>query len=333
MGYYRLILAFMVLYSHAVGPLFGWNIGVFAVISFFVISGYVMALLVNKRYPATKDVFRFYLDRALRLFPQYLLYASLTLICVALLGLSDHFLSGLTPLSIVMNMLLLPLGYFMFGLDDAMLIPPAWSLGLELTFYAVFPLFWALPRRFQQLLVCGSIGVFALAVAGMIHSDWFGYRLIPGTFFMFIVGTSLAFPEKFGRAFPAGILLLAGMGLAVVVSNERLYAAPYNKEVLAGLITGIIAVSVLRKFRFGRIDEFLGNLSYGVFLNHYLLVYIAHRFEWSGGLFIPVVSLGLSFLSYRYVERYAIEWRHKIRSARAASSSQTDASQAFAGSQ
>jgi peptidoglycan/LPS O-acetylase OafA/YrhL len=48
-----------------------WSLGLVllaaAVISFFVICGYVMALLVAKHYPTLSTVPSFYLDRAARL--------------------------------------------------------------------------------------------------------------------------------------------------------------------------------------------------------------------------------------------------------------------------
>lgn len=45
MGTYRLFLAFSVLYSHAFGMIFGRSPGVIAVISFFIMSGYLNGLV------------------------------------------------------------------------------------------------------------------------------------------------------------------------------------------------------------------------------------------------------------------------------------------------
>mgnify|MGYP003343567634 FL=1 len=50
MGYLRLILALLVLLSHAGWRVAGLNPGVTAVIGFYLISGYVMAGLVRSHY-------------------------------------------------------------------------------------------------------------------------------------------------------------------------------------------------------------------------------------------------------------------------------------------
>jgi hypothetical protein len=50
-GYYRLLLAFFVVISHADQVIFfssGYHIGVSAVISFFLLSGFVMTALIQK---------------------------------------------------------------------------------------------------------------------------------------------------------------------------------------------------------------------------------------------------------------------------------------------
>ncbi len=67
MGAYRLLLAVLVAVSH-MGKLFmGFNPGVVAVISFLLISGFVMTSLIERNYKAPEKIGRFYLDRALRL--------------------------------------------------------------------------------------------------------------------------------------------------------------------------------------------------------------------------------------------------------------------------
>lgn len=312
MGAYRLFLAFCVLYSHVFGGIMGWNIGVVAVISFFVMSGYVMAILVSKHYPAIGDVPAFYKDRAARLFPQYILYMVATLTCVHMIGISDPFLLDTGPLHILLNALILPLGFYMFGLDNALYIPPAWSLGLEFSFYLVFPFFWRFSLPWKYALIIVSLAVAFSALMGLINTDWFGYRLLPGTFFIFAVGSALAKPETIGRYYPLLVLGLGLTALIVVLTNQRLYTLPYNREVMAGIVIGIVIVGALGKRRFSRFDELLSNLSYGVFLNHVLLMWLAKHFGIS--LFaVPLVSLALAYVTYNLVEKPALRWRHRLR--------------------
>ena len=76
MGIYRLLLSIFVAFSHMGITFYGYNPGVFAVISFFLLSGYAMRILIEKYYTEPFSVSGFYIDRAIKLFPQYIFYVS-----------------------------------------------------------------------------------------------------------------------------------------------------------------------------------------------------------------------------------------------------------------
>jgi peptidoglycan/LPS O-acetylase OafA/YrhL len=67
------------------------------------------------------------------------------------------------------------------------------------------------------------------------------------------------------------------------------------------------------------VDEFFGNLSYGVFLNHFIIIWVMQKFlavKAFGILHIIILlmsSCGLAFISFIYIERPALIWRHAIR--------------------
>jgi peptidoglycan/LPS O-acetylase OafA/YrhL len=313
MGSWRFFLAYCVLYTHAFGRVSGFSIGVTAVISFFVMSGYVMALLLNRYYQGPKAIAAFYVDRAARLFPQYLFYVILTLVLSPVFGLPHAYLSNRGLSDIILNVLMLPVGYYMFGVVHQIYVPPAWTLGLEATFYLVFPFFWLLPKRWKYIPIGGSILVFTAAFFGFINTDWYGYRLLLGTFFIFAAGAALADPKAISRNFPKVVMTLSGVAALVTFYSPRLFAFRYNMEVTTGAVIGVGAVTLLRNFRFSAVDEFLGNLSYGVFLNHFLLIFIADRFRINYCLFVPVGSVALSVISYKLVERPALNWRRRLR--------------------
>lgn len=316
MGTYRLILASLVLYSHAFGDIFGVNPGVMAVISFFVISGYVMSLLVQRNYPSFGDVPTFYLDRAARIFPQYLFYVFVTLLLASTVGIHDDFVADRGPIYILANLAILPLGFYMLGLNHAIYVPPAWSLGLELTFYLLFPFFWLLPKRAKYAALAISILVFILAYFGLINSNWFGYRLIPGTFFIFIAGASIAIPLAISSRY--ALLTAAGMAVAFIglLLFPTIRALPYNFEVTLGAVIGIAAIAWLKRYPRTAWDEYLGNLSYGVFLSHYLFIFIADRFGIDRWLIVPIGTLIAAALTYELVEKPVLKARHNLRKKR-----------------
>ena len=263
MGIYRLLLAILVAISHAGISFYDYNPGVVAVISFYILSGYVMSMLIGKYYKRPSVVPTFYLDRAVRLFPQFVFYTILSSILIYFLKLDSPFLNTLNIYNWWLNFLMLPQAFYMFWPDAGWLvIPQSWSLGLEVTFYLVIP--WILiyfSKRQVYTLACASFCIFLAAYFGIINSDFYGYRLLPGTLFMFIVGWSFFQNDSDSRKFRIIVLFSAGALLLIALLNESLYQMPYNKEVLVGLMIGILAVSTIRRFSFSNLDEFLGNLS------------------------------------------------------------------------
>jgi peptidoglycan/LPS O-acetylase OafA/YrhL len=313
MGFYRLLLAYCVLHSHAFGPIFGVNVGVVAVISFFVMSGYVMTRLRDRHYPRLADVPAFYLDRAARLFPQFLFYLALTLVLIEAIDLRSFYFREPTLLDVAAHATMLPLGFFMLGLDQ-LFMPQGWSLGLELCFYLAVPFYLLAGSRWRGAILAASLAVFALATLGVVNTDYWGYRLLPGTFFIFAAGIALARAD----ATPARFALLVALGMAAAwiglkLLAPALYVLPFTAEVLLGGALGIPLVALLAKLRFSRLDDYLGDLSYGVFLNHFILIWIAERYALAPWLVVPLGSLLLSALTYRIVEQPALRFRRRLR--------------------
>lgn len=312
MGSYRLILSVLVLLSHAGVWIFGINQGVVAVISFFLLSGFVMAALIRRYYLDVLLVGDFYADRILRLFPQYIFYLTATLIFVGVTGFHSPQVEGLTAFKVVLNYLMLPLSFYMYGLNDAMPIPQAWSLGLELTFYLLIPfiLIW----RLEVKSFIFSVMVFAFAYFGVIPAHFFGYRLLPGVLFIFLVGC-FVFDRR--KKFLWLTFLMALIAFFAVLLDRTLQR-PYNFEVLLGVLIGLPVVVVLNRSNFGKMDEFLGNISYGVFLNHFLLIWV---FEYFGvGIDAPfyvaglvLASVALAWVSFSLIEQPVLKYRRALR--------------------
>ena len=85
MGLVRVALALAVLLSHLPLASYKFLSGGLAVQSFFIVSGFYMALVLGGKY---KDVGLFYSNRLLRLFPTYFVtcaLAALTVLSIVLL--------------------------------------------------------------------------------------------------------------------------------------------------------------------------------------------------------------------------------------------------------
>lgn len=316
MGAYRLLLAVLVAVSHMGKMFMGFNPGVVAVISFLLISGFVMTSLIERNYQAPEKVGRFYLDRALRLYPQFLFYFILSCAVIYFLLPGTPQWAELTFRNIAASLAIVPLGFYMFGASGSWIVPPAWSLGLEMCFYLVIP--FLLIYRARGVAFALSVAVFIPACLGFVNTDYYGYRLLPGVLFIFLCGSYLYKPQTKGFAIAGGTAVAAALIFAAIMMGwiER---RPSNAEVAAGIALGIPAVYGLTTLKFHRIDEFLGNISYGVFLNHFLVIYFLHglwpitSFDWSKVATVLVLSFLLSGVSYYCVERPALKFRHKLR--------------------
>jgi peptidoglycan/LPS O-acetylase OafA/YrhL len=316
MGTYRFLLALCVMLSHLGFSVGGHNPGVASVVGFYVISGYVMTALIRKYYATPSRFGLFMLDRSMRLYPQFLVYLGLQTLSVWLLRPPIHELSDLTINKFLLNLLMIPVNFYQIdwlGLGTCALMP--WSLGLELLFYLVIPFILIFEVRF--IFFALSLLVFLAAYLGFLNTDLFGYRFLPGTLFMFLCGSLLRdFKHPVSRRVLGVMLGILPLGLWGIHVHPGLNL-PYNVEVLWGLWLAIPLVYWLGRKKSGDLDTWLGNLSYGVFLNHPVLLFA------SLGLGIDVheplnamvfigTSILMSWISYRCVERPIVDLRHKL---------------------
>ncbi|MCK7593612.1 acyltransferase family protein [Pseudomarimonas salicorniae] len=312
MGTLRLLLALSVVLFHS-GPfwLTGTHFvgGVLAVESFFVISGFYMALVLGERYRGRLGAF--YWNRFARLFPLYwavwLLYflageiepsidrfaalaasdpspgtVALVLIANWLLIGSDWLLllsSGSEGLYFTGNFLAEPVWLFKFHY-----VPQAWSLPIELAFYAIAPFLVHSPRRLLALAMASFAAKYAtLAQLGPVD-PWY-YRFAPFELWLFCLG-ALAWHGM--QRFDTGSLVrwrwpvLLAMVLAIL-GFEWLGDAPLHSITSPGyaafLVALCIALPVLfRAFGDSRWDRQLGELSYPIYLSHLLVVGVVVHF-------------------------------------------------------
>lgn len=317
MGAFRLLLAVLVAISHMGISIAGHNPGVFAVVSFLIISGLVMTALIDKSYNSLNRVPAFYLDRAIRLYPQFVFYFVLSCAVIWMILPGTPVAGALTAKNIIPSLGIAPLGLYMFGITSPDIIPPAWSLGLEAFFYLVIPFILIWKVRGAMFLI--SVLIAIAACIGTINTDVYGYRLLPGVLFIFLCGSYMLRGGKTSKALITLIWLLQ-IALFTAIQKGLIKEAPSNTELTAGLIFGIPAVYFLSKLGYHKIDEFLGNISYGVFLNHFVFIYIFRAFGITDYSITIWPALGLitcsvlgSLASYYVIEKPALRLRHKIR--------------------
>jgi len=315
LGTYRFILAALVVESHATGPLIRhtWplNPGIWAVAGFFVLSGYVM-----RRHAETLSPGQFYLDRFLRIYPHFVLFYVLSF--VAVYGLlntpAPQLVSTPQGPAIGASLLVLPMAFanpILFGdagkwISSTLIVPQAWSLGIEASYYLLLP-FIARAPRMREMLFWTSLATFAASALNIIPPEY-GYWWLPGTLWMFLLGYRLHDMS------PTRIQSLGVCGLGIMVIA---FALPFRQtptvEVASGALIAAAVIARLAKAPASGHDTFLASMSYSLFLCHYIPIWLGASY-----LVIAVVSLGLAHLG-AHLEMRIADFRRYIRARRLAS--------------
>lgn len=336
LGSVRFVLALLVLVSHLPNNAMPLNVGVVAVICFYFISGWLMERSYARfSSHATRPAWDFWIDRLLKLFPQYLVVLCVTAALIATLGVPNDVWLLSQPITVeklFLNALLLPANYvfppFVFdALLPHPLIPPAWSLSTELHFYLLLPLLFCLNHRRWLLLLCGVAAVqfssFFFA-SGPFNADNAGYRYIFGVLTVFMYGFAFSRRDSMlYRRISAGVWLLFALFLFVVSPLTGIDRNGFVLEVLLGGVIALPLCIVLRYIgnvpRYQKIDTWLGDLAYPIFLSHFLAFYLVEKVLLVSAktpmwffLFSLVVCLSLSMglsAMQKAVERYRIRRR------------------------
>lgn len=331
-GYLRFFLAILVLLSHFEYEVFGLHPGVIAVVLFYMLAGYVVTDLLARVFePGPTMLWRFYAERCLRIFPLYFYCLSLTLLFVLLTNFGQP---AVSLKRLVYHLLVVPLNYYTL-LDGFILqnprdtlIPTAWSLGAELQAYLLLP-FVLRFKSVKLLTTVTSVLVFSVATIGAIYPEQLSYRLLCGTFFMFVLGSCLYKQTQYHRrpdivAKLGGfdqVFLQVGYGICVLclVASGLLgnLDQDYSIEVLTGVLFGIpilygIASSPLRL----PFNTLLGDLSYGIFLSHFLAKWYLMQFHpalplnsLAGRCFALFLSIVISLPGILLIEKSIFPYR------------------------
>lgn len=336
LGIMSFVLALLVLLSHTSGAGFVINPGVVAVIIFYFLSGHLMRRsYLRFTQKSTTPIRDFYLDRILKLFPQYAIVVAASFIAIAWWGPAEHVLflnQQASVKKVALNLLLLPANYVFPPLlvPDMLphpIVPPAWSLAAEFHFYLLLPWICLLGRRGFAALLSVTLGINIAAMffaSGNFNSDNFGYRYIFGVLTFFLLG--FAYTHKDDPFYRRALIMACSaylLMLLVVAPALGLFANPHVLEVLLGAtLAWPLAAAALKHGApdawLKKLDERLGRLAYPIFISHFLAFYLCEKllgFKGQAGLQIPLivlVCLGLSLIlqhAQRTVDMYRIRLR------------------------
>ncbi len=337
MGLFRLVLAISVLIAHST-PIFSNTLvgGRVAVESFFMISGFYMALILSTKYKTNLKTF--YKNRFLKLFPLYWFFTILVVIVSFVTTgkftiFKDYIISPLSKFILIFfnlsplfndltNFLAVNINtghiFFTSAFRDTvpeiwnyLILPQGWTIGLEITFYLFAPLL--VKQKTKILLLIASLSLIARLISyyflGFNHDPW-QYRFFPFEILFFIAGI-IAY-RVYAR-FCMGGLYIHPILLVFPIFLFTIFFKYFPNIIFYYLIV-FISIPFLFKFtKNNKFDRFLGELSYPLYLCHFLIIDIFaqiikvnHQYL---GLYSLLISLPVAILSYNLT--YATIYRNK----------------------
>jgi exopolysaccharide production protein ExoZ len=300
--YLRAVAALMVVLYHLNahgGPLLKAFTAEFSsgVDIFFVVSGFIMLITSQRATP-----FSFIGRRIARIVPLYWL---LTLATCAAAVLSSHRHSAT---EVVKSLLFIP--YLDVHGSGIVLpiIPPGWSLDLEMYFYVLFAVTLAAPLRRWAVPILGVVFAILMAFhdAVMARGDIAAFYLQP-RIIEFWAGMAIGWLYLNERLTAAPAIAMA----AVVVGFAGLVAFDLPFQVPAVLlVAGVVSLERAQRVPRWPILGYLGDASYSTYLTHgaaldviYLTWRHFHRPEGVLGEVVALVaSVAVGLLCYRFVE-------------------------------
>lgn len=331
-GTYRFLLAMLVFVSHLIAKEKYYFIGNYAVFAFFTLSGYTVAFILQNSYLQMPYGIRKYaLNRFLRIYPLYWAVFALTLGIMSLyteqatlLGayhFPHHWFDWFCNLTLIN--FFIPLKF--------LTVATSWSLYNEMFCWMLMP--WLLrSARFQAIFMSLGVGFILLNVADHYYEPDAVMRfsvcmLLPGAFFPFCAGLYI-FKAKSSNTFPAkpayALLCVVGLvALHIAISLqliEEFLLGCYLSLLLHIYLIGWLSNLQVRSALFSKLDRFLGNLAYPIYLLNFTIILLVSgaypQLALHSTLFWVLTIAAL--LAMAIVLHYGIEWpierlRRKIK--------------------
>jgi peptidoglycan/LPS O-acetylase OafA/YrhL len=317
-----------------------------AVAFFFTLSGFLITylLLDERNRTGQVNISNFYMRRVLRIWPLYFLIVGFGLIFYNLVLPK----MGITrPLEYNIWLAILLYTLFLPNLMNSLysvggILNPTWSIGVEEQFY----LLWApIVKRWHNrlLLICGIIMVLSLTAFTVNRMNLFGLREMQNFF------------DQLKFHFMAAGAIMAWM---LFYKPVRLFALPFFRwrwlqwvfafllleflflgsprhwlleETLQMLLYSWLIIDVaanphrLVNIK-TRLTEWLGEISYGIYMYHMIAVYATSRYFqsaqwWKASLILYLVTyygmvigltILLAYLSHRFFERPILKLKRRF---------------------
>ena len=332
----RAVAAISVLFAHMWSSFEDWGVTPHwhipwpsgPVTTFFVISGFLITFLLMNEIGKTDDVSipKFYMRRILRIWPLYYAYLAMALFATWLFhgeinNAAWFYIFFAGNISQALGSGIIPLYHF-------------WSLDVEEQYYLWYP--WIVKYSKKHVLTFVSVlfvcwfgaksAIYIFLGKGMLYSILGMVRF--DCMMLGAMGAIMYYrkTEWFCKLCSNRIVALIAW---VLFFTSGLYAdhlpSPVRNEFIALISLFVIMTGLLRKpILENRVMNYLGQISYGIYVIHPLLLYVLTRLVKPADfmpdaiasivifLSITVLTIGLASLSYKFFEMPFLRLKNKF---------------------
>lgn len=293
--------------------------GLYFVSSFYILSGIAMMIAYGRTPLTLLKIADFIVKRFFRIMPLFWLVSSIAIV---------HMYTGVIPFPANFsktNLLLSITGLFCWIQPRAYFSAGMWSIGNELAFYSLFPVFLYMLKIkyfFYVTIILGIVSSFAWANIILADhlgtsSEWSNYihPLNQLCFFLsgMLIGWALNKQHFSASRLQYATLMVLGIALFFLVSNrisrdQAIVGLPKVFMLMVCVAMSVGAAGCAATGYAGRILEWLGRISYSLYLLHWPIYLWVNKYMLPGKDAIWVIistliaSILLSALSFRWIE-------------------------------
>lgn len=303
-----------------------------AVQIFYIISGFYMSLILNEKYVIQKHAYLLFIsNRFLRLFPVYWAVLALSLLFSIIarwhpgtgvegnalnmyfdyfhsMGLWSFLFLVFTNLCLFFQDVVMLLGlntdtgnlFFTANFHNThpmlfqfLFVPQAWSIGVELIFYLIAPF---LVRR-NLIVILGCLILSVMVRLALVHkglpTDPWAFRFFPAALAYFLMGTvSYRIYKEIQTLQLKPVILNTAWAVAIcAIFLFSLVNFPFK----AGMYYPFFCLAlpfIFERTKRLKLDSYIGDLSYPMYLNHMLLLSVLLYFGFSAPAWLgPVLAV------------------------------------------
>jgi peptidoglycan/LPS O-acetylase OafA/YrhL len=303
------------------------GMGAIAVIGFFVISGYVIALVMNEKneYKDNLGPLIFYLNRALRIYPLFLFILFLSTVVFFIYHENTEEAGFLELKRFVGTLFLFPIGLYTILMSPHRVMweqfffekgigGVVWSISYDLIFYIVSPIIFFDARRTLNLFFLSILYLFSLLF--LFHDkspDFWFFHIYTNGFFVFGCfisgGVVYHYFEK-----QLDYLGLVGFMTIIYFAYFPIYTPNTILCTAIIMIAFMLVVATLSQHK-SKLDSFWGEMTYATYLTHFPLLFVLLKYfqerSWSIILIGLVLTYSISYVLLLFLENPMESYRHR----------------------